>query len=135
MQHSSEWLQDHQDKDNQTDLTHQAILNIRMEHAAKTAYDLPQHWQTDTYVPIMQAEVCAVYIDDCKITSNVHLPLAERWHERDARAYLTKRHSINADLFQTIYWNPLRFALKNLSVHRRATAVKAFHHNFSNKDA
>jgi hypothetical protein len=59
-QHSSEWVQGHQDKDKQTDLTRQATLNIRMDHAAKKAYDLPQPWQTDTYISILQAE-CVLY--------------------------------------------------------------------------
>ena len=46
-----------------------------------------------------------------------------------ARDYLQQRHGISADLFPHIIWKALRYALKKLSPHRRATAVKAIHHH------
>ena len=132
---TSEWVQGHQDsKAEAIALTRQAKLNIRMDEQAKQAYDLLAQWQTLTYIPVLHAEVCAVYIGDVKITSNVHLSLAEQWHEREARAYLLQRHNITTELFPTINWQSLRYALKKFNAHRRATAVKALHRHLPSQE-
>ena len=75
-----------------------------------------------------------VYIGDTKVSSNIHLSLSESWHEREARQYLLQRHNINTTLFNTIHWQSLRFALRKLSAHRRATAVKALHRHLPSQE-
>jgi len=40
---------------------------------------------------------------------------------------LEQRHGISPDIFLTIHWQSMRFALRKLSQHRRATALKAIH--------
>ena len=134
-QTEANWVKGHQDNDdNPTVLSRQAMLNVQMDYDAKCAYDFPPQFQTTTFVPVFQAEVCAVYIGDIKITSNIQLSLSERWHEREAREYLWQRHQINTEVYQTIYWQALRFALKKLSAHRRATAVKALHRHLPSQE-
>mmetsp|Transcript_2298 Transcript_2298/g.3493 ORF Transcript_2298/g.3493 Transcript_2298/m.3493 type:complete len:213 (-) Transcript_2298:2130-2768(-) len=98
-----------------------------MDADTKNAYALPAQWQTQCYVPVLRAEGCAVHIGNRKVTSNIHLSVLEKWNETDAREYLEKRHGICAELFATIYWQSLRFGLKKLSPHRRATTVKLIH--------
>mmetsp|Transcript_1987 Transcript_1987/g.3068 ORF Transcript_1987/g.3068 Transcript_1987/m.3068 type:complete len:602 (-) Transcript_1987:27-1832(-) len=135
IQQQTDWVQGHQDNKNELQsLNRQAALNVRMDDAAKQAYDLPAHWQTITYVPVLQAEVCVVYIGNDKLTSNIHLSLSDRWHEQEARTYLLNRHNITTELFPTIHWQSLRFALKKFSAHRRATAVKALHRHLPSQE-
>ena len=126
--YQTEWVKAHQDESTDVRaLPRQVALNVRMDTETKHAYDLPQQWQTLTYVPVLKAEGCAIYFGDRKITSNLHLSMLERWHENEAREYLSSCHGISTKIFDTIYWQALRFALKKLSPHRRATAVKALH--------
>jgi len=131
---NAEWVQGHQDDGNVSVLTRQATLNIQMDEEAKQAYNLPNQWQAITYVPVFRAEVCAVYIGGNKVTSNVQLSLSEQWHEQAARQYLLERHNITTELYPTIYWRSLRVALKKLSAHRRAMAVKALHRHLPSQE-
>lgn len=79
----------HQDESTDvSSMPQQVALNVRMDVETKQAYDLPQQWQTLKYVPVGKAEGCNIYIGDKKITSNLHLLVLERWHEREAREYL-----------------------------------------------
>ena len=75
-----------------------------------------------------------MFIGNRKLTSNLHLSLQEKWHEKEAREYLAKRHGICETIFQGVHWQSLRFALKKLSPHRRATAVKAIHRHLPTQD-
>ena len=135
IQHETDWVKGHQDDDpNPTVLSRQAMLNVQMDGDAKDAYDFPPAWLTEERVPVFEAEVCAVFIKDVKITSSIHMSLAEHWHDREAKAYLLKRHNIDTSVFQTVHWPSLRFAFKKLSAHRRATAVKALHRHLPSQD-
>ena len=67
-----------------------------------------------------------MYIGDAKISSHIHMSLAECWHEQEARAYLLS--------FQQINWQSLRVVLQKLSAHRRATAVKALHRHLPSQE-
>ena len=147
--YSTDWVQGHQDDEKKCKkassveapkvvgqrsqeqqrcaLTRQAALNIRMDKDTEAAYDLPPEWQSQSFIPVLHAEGCAVYIAGCKVRSNLHLSFAEKWHEQEAKDYLLHRHNISTELFATIHWRALRYALKKLSPHRRATAVKAIH--------
>jgi len=126
--HITEWVQSHQDDTvNLRNLSKEAALNVRMDADTKTAYALPAQWQTQCYVPVLRAEGCAVYIGNRKVTSNIHVSVLEIWNETVEREYLEKRHGICAELFATIHWQSLRFGLKKLSPHRRATTVKLIH--------
>ena len=125
---STDWVKGHQDDLTELSaLPSPVALNVRMDHATKEAYQLPTKWHTTIHVPVLKDEGCAVYIGDAKLTSNIHLSLSEQWHDRDAREYLKQRHGITTDLLETIHWQSMRFALKKLSPHRRATALKAIH--------
>ena len=127
IKYEAEWVKGHQDNENYpTVLSRQAMLNVQMDENAKQAYEFPQ-LQTTSSVPTFEAEICAVYIGGDKITSNIHLSLSDQWHAKEAREYLAQRHHINTDLFNAIHWQSLKYALKKLSAHRRATAVKALH--------
>ena len=93
-------MKEHQDDDEYpTVLSRQAMLNVQMDHNPKCVYDFPPQLQTTTFVPVFHAEVCAVYIGDTKITSNIQMSLYEQWHERDARDYLWHRHQINTEVY------------------------------------
>lgn len=105
-----------------------------MDKAASTAYDLPSSWRTVHFMPVLKEEVCAVYVGNDKLTSNIHLSLADQWHEKEARAYLLQRHNITPEIFPTVQWQSLRYALKKLSAHRRATAVKALHRHLPTQE-
>jgi len=126
--HSTEWVRSHQDR--QTDLRSlpkEVALNIRMDDATKTAYNLSQTWLTQESVPVYNLEGCAVYINGIKIVSSLPSTLAEHWHMEDARNYLLERHGLTDTLFRNIHWSSLRYSLKKFTCHRRATAVKALH--------
>mmetsp|Transcript_10007 Transcript_10007/g.14430 ORF Transcript_10007/g.14430 Transcript_10007/m.14430 type:complete len:153 (-) Transcript_10007:1427-1885(-) len=58
----------------------------------------------------------------------------ERWHERDAKIYLEQQHKFSDLIFGNIHWTSLRFVLKKLSPHRRATAVKALHRHLPTQE-
>ena len=88
-----------------------------MDAATKEAYQLPAPWQTTMHIPVLKAEGCAVYIANEKVTSNVHLSLAQQWHDREAQEYLHQWHGISAGLLPTNNWQSMRFALKKLSPH------------------
>lgn len=105
-----------------------------MEQETKEAYNLPPPWLTQQFVPVLSSERCAVYIGDTKITSKVHLLVLEQWNERAAKEYLLQRHGIDADIFQSIYWQALRYALRKFSAHRRALAVKAIHRHLPTQE-
>eukprot|EP00590_Aulacoseira_subarctica_P008069 CAMPEP_0172430044 /NCGR_PEP_ID=MMETSP1064-20121228/52864_1 /TAXON_ID=202472 /ORGANISM="Aulacoseira subarctica , Strain CCAP 1002/5" /LENGTH=252 /DNA_ID=CAMNT_0013175833 /DNA_START=298 /DNA_END=1057 /DNA_ORIENTATION=- len=105
-----------------------------MDTNATDAYDLPPQWHTSTFVPVLKAEVCGIYIGNDKITSHLHLTLSERWHEKEAKDYLSQRHGINTEIFPLINWPSLRYALKKFSAHRRATAVKALHRHLPSQE-
>ena len=127
---STDWVKAHQDDDLNLDLTsipRQVALNIRMDADTKLAYDLPQAWLTQECVPVFPQEGCAVYIDNQKLTSALHSRLHEHWHTKEALRYLQHRHGFPDLLLRDIRWTALRFALKKLSPHRRAIAVKALH--------
>lgn len=84
---------------------------------------------------VLKADGCAVFIHQNKITSMLQLTALEKWHENEAPAYLLQRHGISDDLFYNIHWHEsLRFALKKLSPHRRATAVKMIHRHLPTQD-
>ena len=133
--YKSEWVQSHQD-DNKSiqGLPRPAALNVRMDQETKLAYDLPPQWQTQQCVPVFRSERCAVYIDNIKITSSIQMSVLERWKEGEAKEYLMRRHGINAESFQSIYWQAMRYALRKFSAHRRATAVKAIHRHLPTQD-
>lgn len=109
-------------------------LNIRMDDETKTAYELPGQWITQAFIPVHKAEGCAVYIGAQKFTSNLQMTLLERWHEDEAKDYLSKRHNLTPELFDTEYWQALRYALKIFNIHRRATAVKAIHRHLPTQE-
>ena len=133
--YSTEWVQGHQDKAVETrSLPRPAALNVRMDGNTKEAYSLPTAWQTQQFMPVLSAEGCAVYIADCKVTSNMHLSLSECWHEKEARDYLRQRHQLSTELFDCVHWRAMRFSLKKLSAHRRATAVKAIHRHLPTQE-
>lgn len=130
-----EWVKGHQDDSKEhTVLTRLATLNVRMDKAVSSAYDLHPSWRTVHFMPVLKAEVCAVYAGLDKVTSNIHLSLSVQWHEKEARRYLLQRHNITAEIFPTVQWQSLRFALKKLSAHRRATAVKALRGHLPTQD-
>ena len=133
--YQSEWVQGHQDKHAPIHtLPRPAALNVQMDHATKEAYDMSEEWQTQQFMPVLPAEGCAVYIADCKVMSNIHLMASERWHKKEAREYLQQRHQISTELFPAIQWRALRHALKKLSAHRRATAIKAIHRHLPTQE-
>jgi hypothetical protein len=126
--YSAEWVRSHQDKIHDLrSLPREIALNIRMDDATKTAYDLPQRWLTQETVPVYQQEGCAVYLDNIKITSSLSSTLADHWHTAEAKQYLLERHGITDQLLRNIHWPSLRFSLQKFSSHRRATLVKAIH--------
>jgi len=126
--YNTEWVQGHQERNGACkNLPRQVELNIRMDEDTKQAYKLPCQWQIRAYVPVFHSEGCAVYIGDTNITSNVRMNLRDRWHEEEAKIYLSQRHKIHAELFPIISWTSMRYALSKFSYHRRATAVKAIH--------
>ena len=130
-----DWVKGHHDDNNeQLALTRQVTLNVRMDQDASNAYELPASWKTVSFMPVLQAEVCAVYVGTEKITSNIHLSLSEMWHEKEARDYLFQRHNITTEFYPTVQWQSLRFALRKLSAHRRATAVKALQRHLPTQD-
>ena len=133
--YTPEWIKGHQDGDPASRvLSRPAALNVRMDQDTKEAYNLPTQWITDSFMPVLQAEGCAVYINNNKVTSRMQLSLQERWHEREAREYLQQRHGISSAIFDTINWRSMRFALKKLRPHRRATAIKAIHRHLPTND-
>mmetsp|Transcript_750 Transcript_750/g.1137 ORF Transcript_750/g.1137 Transcript_750/m.1137 type:complete len:528 (+) Transcript_750:190-1773(+) len=133
--YNEDWVKGHQDDDGEiSSMAQQVQLNVRMDGDTKEAYHLPMQWQTQAFVPVLRAEGCAVYIGDRKITSNLHRTALERWHEEAAREYLNSRHGFNAEIFSTIYWQSLRFALTKFNPHRRSTAVKALHRHLPTQD-
>ena len=135
IQYESNWVQGHQDRENNPQsLPRPASLNIQMDTKAKEAYDLPPQWHTSTFVPVLKAEVCGIYLGDDKITSHLQRTLSERWHEKEAKIYMSQRHGINTDIFPLVNWTSLRYALQKLSVHRRATAVKALHRHLPSQE-
>jgi len=74
--YTSEWVQSHQDKNADISaLPREVALNVRMDRNTKAAYSLPAQWQTQDFVPVLRAEGCAVYINNNKLTSNMHLSL------------------------------------------------------------
>lgn len=126
--YATEWIQSHQDDNGDVwHLPRQVGLNVRMDHDTKRAYESPESWQTRSFVPVHEAEECAVYIGNTKLTSDLHLSLSEQWHAREAMQYLQSRHGIPATLLPMVHWQSLRFALRKLSPHRCATAIKAIH--------
>mmetsp|Transcript_1672 Transcript_1672/g.2560 ORF Transcript_1672/g.2560 Transcript_1672/m.2560 type:complete len:352 (+) Transcript_1672:862-1917(+) len=126
--YTSKWVKSHQDKlDNLLSLPREVALNVRMDWDTKAAYNLPAQWQSCNFVPVLHAEGCAVYIGNRKITSYIHTTLLEQWHEKEAKAYLQQRHQISTGLFPHIQWRAIRFSLKKLSPHRKATAIKTIH--------
>mmetsp|Transcript_22446 Transcript_22446/g.32149 ORF Transcript_22446/g.32149 Transcript_22446/m.32149 type:complete len:919 (-) Transcript_22446:249-3005(-) len=133
--HKTTWVQSHQDKSTPLhSLPKEAALNIRMDQATKDAYELPPEWHTRESIEVLPAEGCAIYISNQKITSSLHPTILDSWKEAEAREYLLTRHDIDADLFQSIHWGSLKFALKQLNHHRRATAVKAIHRHLPTQD-
>jgi hypothetical protein len=98
-----------------------------MDAETKEAYLLPLQWQTQSFMPVLKAEGCAVYKGNRKLTSNLHMSALEAWNEQEAKDYLFKRHGITDCILHTIYWQSMRYALKQLSPHRRATALKHIH--------
>jgi hypothetical protein len=133
--YTSEWVQSHQDKNADISaLPREVALNVRMDRNTKEAYSLPAQWQTQDFVPVLRAEGCAVYINNNKLTSNMHLSLLERWHEKEAKEYLVSRHKFNESAMHSIYWQSLRHALNKLSPHRKAIAVKAIHRHLPTQD-
>lgn len=110
-------------------------LQAQLRQALKDLQGAPGI-ETQQFIPAFKAEGCAVYIGDYKITSNLHLTLMERWHEDEAKNYLQQRHNITTAIFDTVYWQSMRFAfaLKKLSPHRRATAIKAIHHHLPTQE-
>ena len=133
--YTTEWVQGHQD-DNATlrHLPRPAALNVRMDGMTKEAYDLPAHWQSQAFVPVFRSEGCAVYIGNDKITSNIQSTSLEQWHNKEAREYFQQRHGINTAMFDSIHWPSLRYALKKLSPHRRAMAVKIIHRHLPTQE-
>mmetsp|Transcript_13731 Transcript_13731/g.19685 ORF Transcript_13731/g.19685 Transcript_13731/m.19685 type:complete len:438 (-) Transcript_13731:60-1373(-) len=105
-----------------------------MDRNTRAAYDLPTNWQSQTFMPVLRAEGCAVYIGNRKLTSHVYTSALEKWNDQDARDYIEKRHGISAMTFERIYWPSLRFALKKMSPHRRATAVKTIHRHLPTQE-
>ena len=105
-----------------------------MDSDMQSAYDLPASWHTQSFVSVLVAEGCAVYIGNVKLTSNVHLTLSEQWHNREAREYLRSRQGISGDKLLSIHWRSMPFALKKLSPHRRATALKAIHRHLPTQE-
>jgi len=133
--YTTDWMRSHQDKQSDIrSLPKEVALNIRMDEATKTAYDLPQTWLTQEFVPVYKQEGCAVYINGLKITSSLHSTLSDHWHTDDARQYLIDRHGITDVLFRNIHWQSLSFSLKKFSCHRRATLVKAIHRHLPTQD-
>jgi hypothetical protein len=133
--YATEWVQGHQDeKGPAQSYPKQVALNIRMDDETKTAYNLPGQWITQQFIPVFKAEGCAVYIGGQKITSNLQLNLRERWHEDEAKAYLSRRHNFTPEMFETVSWQALRYSLTKLSPHRRATAVKAIHRHLPTQE-
>ena len=51
-----------------------------------------------------------------------------------AHIYILDRHGLTDTLFRNIRWPSLRYSLKKLSYHRRATAVKALHRHLPTQD-
>ena len=104
--YTTEWIKGHQDDIvGEKTLSRPAILNIAMDNDTKAAYDLPEYWQPHQFVPVLPTEGCAIYIDNCKITSHIHQSLQDRWHENEARDYLFQRHKITTATFSTISWH------------------------------
>jgi len=128
IQYKIEWIPSHQDKDTElTALPRHVALNVRMDADTKLAYNFDSQWLSQDYVPVFKPEGCAIYIDNHKVISSLSSSLLDKWHETEARKYLSHRHGINDELFQTIHWPALKFALMKFSHHRRATAVKSLH--------
>ena len=126
--YTTEWIKGHQDKDADVSSLPRAVaLNVQMDHSAKLAYDLPDSWLSKEFVPVFPDEKCAVYVDDTKITSAIRPTLLDKWHEQEALTYLTRRHDLPLPNLRYPHWPALHFALKKLSPHRRAVAVKALH--------
>ena len=133
--YKTEWVRSHQDKHiPQQAMPIEVALNVRMDDETKAAYDLPDEWHTRERMEVLPVEGCAVYIGDHKITSRVYSTLLDKWHEAEARDYLASRHDIDATLFSAIQWRSMKFALLKLSLHRRATAVKAIHRHLPTQD-
>ena len=129
LRYSSEWVKAHQDdtvKDLRS-LSRESALNVQMDAATKAAYELPAQWQTCEFVPVYHAEGCAVYLGNKKLTSHPHRSVLEHWYEAEAKQYLQTRHGFPTEVFSSIYWRSMRYALKKFTAHRRATAVKAIH--------
>ena len=100
----------------------------------KAAYLLPAQWQSIEFVPVLKAEGCAVYLGDRKLTSHIHANVLGQWHEREAKEYLSHRHGFDTATIQSICWQSLRYSLRKLSPHRRATAVKALHRHLPTQE-
>ena len=133
--YTTEWIQSHQDdRPEVKHLTRQAKLNICMDNDTKQAYQLRAQWQTRLFVPVFRSERCALYVGQQKITSKIQLSVLETWHEKEAREYFLQRHGINSDIFETVNWGALRYALSKLSAHRRATVVKAIHRHLPTQE-
>ena len=135
LSYSTEWVQAHQDDTkNIQSLTRESALNVRMDAQTKEAYQLPAQWQTRDFVPVLQAEGCAIYLGTRKLTSHPHRSLLEHWHAKEAKDYLQQRHGFQTDTLSCIYWQALRYALKKFNPHRRATAVKLLHRHLPTHD-
>ena len=133
--YTTKWVKSHQDDvEDLCTLSREAALNVQMDHGTKLAYDLPDDWLPKEYVNIYPSEGCAVYINDRKISSALRPTLLDKWHEREALEYLSKRHNITGTLVQFPHWHALQHALKKLSHHRRATAVKAIHRHLPTQE-
>lgn len=120
-QYSSEWVKAHQDDDvkDLRSLSRESALNVQMDAQTKAAYALPAQWQTRDFVPVLQAEGCA---------------LLEHWYEKEAKEYLKQRHGFPTEVISFIYWPSMRYALKKFSPHRRATAVKTIHRHLPTQE-
>lgn len=89
-QYTAEWVKAHQDdyvKDIRS-LIRDSALNVHMDAQTTAAYTLPRQWQTREYVPVLEAEGCAVYLGDRKLTSYPQRTLLEHWYEQEAKEYL-----------------------------------------------
>lgn len=133
--YTTKWVKGHQGNvaDLQS-LPREVALNIRMDHDTKLAYDLPYEWLSKGYVEVYPEEGCAVYIENRKVTSALRQTLLDRWHEKEALEYLQQRHGITATILRYPHWPALHFALQKVSMHQRATAVKAIHRHLPTQE-